>query len=107
MAEPTKAATTPPTGSESTAFERWRRRAALLTGVGGTEEDRLRDIQEFQSQTCDKWKTHLMHYSPWPAPVLLVVASSLRNLYTSCGARSVGGVHAEASQAVWMCSTTG
>jgi hypothetical protein len=48
-----------------------------------------------------------MHYSPWPAPVLLVVASSLRNLYTSCGARSVGGVHAEASQAVWMCSTTG
>jgi len=56
----------PPPPPENSAFERWRRKVALMTGLGGTEAERLRDVEEFQSRTCEKWKVQLMNYSSCP-----------------------------------------
>jgi len=50
---------------ENSAFERWRRKVSLITGLGVTEEDRMRDMEAFHGSTCEKWKTNLMHYSWW------------------------------------------
>ncbi|KAF8890100.1 peptidase M76 family-domain-containing protein [Infundibulicybe gibba] len=56
---------TPPTSQETaTAFERWRRKAALVTGLGVTEEERLADLRAYQTHSCEKTKEYLMNYSP-------------------------------------------
>ncbi|KAG6841129.1 hypothetical protein C0991_001519 [Blastosporella zonata] len=52
--------TPPPAG----AFERWRRKAALVTGLGVTEEERLADLAIHQTRQCEKTKSYLMNYSP-------------------------------------------
>jgi inner membrane protease ATP23 len=48
---------------KNNAFERWRRKFALMTGLGGTEAERLHDIEEFQARMCEKRKVYLMNYS--------------------------------------------
>ncbi|GLB43751.1 putative has a dual role in the assembly of mitochondrial ATPase [Lyophyllum shimeji] len=55
----------PPTPAQPTsAFERWRRKAMLVTGLGVTEEERLEDLRMHQTRQCEKTKTYLMNYSP-------------------------------------------
>ena len=49
--------------SDNGAFEKWRRKVALITGLGVTEEERMRDLEASHGRTCEKWKTHLMQYS--------------------------------------------
>ena len=54
-----------PSQSASTQsdFERWRRRFGYMTGLVGTPEERQADLEQYQGQTCEKWKTELMNYS--------------------------------------------
>jgi hypothetical protein len=49
--------------SQTSAFERWRRKAALVTGIGVTEEERLSDLRDHQIRGCEKMKMQLMNYS--------------------------------------------
>lgn len=53
----------PPPAAPTSAFERWRRKAALVTGLGVTEEERLADLRAFQTRSCEKKKAYLMNYS--------------------------------------------
>lgn len=52
----------------STAFQRWLKKAAVLTGIGITPEERQRGFEEQQHVRCKKWKTELMNYSPSFSP---------------------------------------
>jgi len=59
------AASSPPSDppQPSNAFERWRRKAMLVTGIGVTEEERLADLRMHQTRHCEKTKEYLMNYS--------------------------------------------
>ncbi|KIJ11335.1 hypothetical protein PAXINDRAFT_164113 [Paxillus involutus ATCC 200175] len=48
----------------SRAFQRWLKKAALLTGLGATPEERQRNHEEQKRLACEKWKTETMNYSP-------------------------------------------
>ncbi|KAJ3517405.1 hypothetical protein NLJ89_g526 [Agrocybe chaxingu] len=52
---------TPQPGS---AFERWRRNAMLVTGLGMSDSERLENKQISQIEACEKKKEYLMNYSP-------------------------------------------
>lgn len=54
---------TTPESTSTSAFERWRRKAALVTGLGVTEEERMEDLRAFQTRSCEKTKKYLMEYS--------------------------------------------
>ncbi|KAG5644972.1 hypothetical protein DXG03_007344 [Asterophora parasitica] len=56
----------PPAGPSqpTSAFERWRRKAALVTGLGVSEEERLADLKLHQTRQCEKMKDYLMQASP-------------------------------------------
>jgi len=67
MDESSKDASSPPPptiASETRAFERWRRKVGIITGLGVTERERRLDMEEYHGQTCEKWKETLMNYSP-------------------------------------------
>ncbi|KAF9055724.1 peptidase M76 family-domain-containing protein [Panaeolus papilionaceus] len=80
--------TTPPTSTQApsessqhevkptSAFERWRRKAMLVTGLGVTEEERLADLSQHHVRRCEKEKEYLMNYSP-------IVVFMLKNLKAS------------------------
>ncbi|TFK42206.1 peptidase M76 family-domain-containing protein [Crucibulum laeve] len=54
----------PPAQEPVSAFERWRRKAMLVTGLGVSEEERLADLKAHQTRHCEKRKAYLMQYSP-------------------------------------------
>lgn len=54
--------------SNSTAFHKWLKKAAVLTGIGITPEERQRGFEDEQHVRCEKWKTELMNYSPSFSP---------------------------------------
>ncbi|KAF9235377.1 peptidase M76 family-domain-containing protein [Melanogaster broomeanus] len=49
--------------AESQAFQRWLKKAALLTGFA-TPEEQQRYNEEQKHLRCEKWKNELMYYSP-------------------------------------------
>jgi inner membrane protease ATP23 len=51
--------------ADSRAFQRWLKKAALLTGLGATPEERQRNHEEQKRLACEKWKTETMNYSPF------------------------------------------
>ncbi|KAI0639921.1 peptidase M76 family-domain-containing protein [Trametes polyzona] len=53
-----------PSTSDQSTFERWRRKFSLITGLGGTKEEREADMQAHHHKICEKWKGELMSYSP-------------------------------------------
>ena len=53
----------PSASKHTSAFERWRRKAMLVTGLGVTEEERLADLRMHQTRQCEKTKEYLMNYS--------------------------------------------
>ncbi|KAF8635295.1 hypothetical protein AX15_000473 [Amanita polypyramis BW_CC] len=55
---------TPAPSEQNTAFSRWRRKLALVTGLGVTEEERMQDLRIYQTRSCEKTKELLMNYSP-------------------------------------------
>ncbi|KXN84977.1 Mitochondrial inner membrane protease ATP23 [Leucoagaricus sp. SymC.cos] len=61
-----QATSSPPSDSSqpSSAFERWRRKLMLVTGLGVTEEERLADLRVHQTRHCERTKEYLMNYSP-------------------------------------------
>src|SRR4051794_16704437 len=52
--------TTPrPAASETSAFERWRRQAAEIAGIGLTEDESCQRFERAQHERCEKWKAQL------------------------------------------------
>ncbi|THV01886.1 hypothetical protein K435DRAFT_376205 [Dendrothele bispora CBS 962.96] len=51
-------------GSTPSAFERWRRKVMLVTGLGVTHEERMQDLQQLQIRRCEQTKKELMDTSP-------------------------------------------
>ena len=37
----------------------------MITGVGGTKEERTADMEAYHHDTCEKWKNELMTYSQY------------------------------------------
>lgn len=52
--------------SESRSFQRWLHKAAQVSGIGLTADERDRDRVEVQHRRCEQWKTELLNYSPSP-----------------------------------------
>lgn len=52
---------TPP--QNPSAFERWRRQAMLVTGLGVTEDERMEALRAHQTRQCEKRKEYFMHNS--------------------------------------------
>jgi len=52
-----------PTPQAGSAFERWRRKAMLVTGLGVTEGERLENLKHDQIMHCERKKDYLMNYS--------------------------------------------
>ncbi|KAF8902194.1 peptidase M76 family-domain-containing protein [Gymnopilus junonius] len=49
---------------QPSAFERWRQKAMLVTGLGVTDDERLADLRQHQIRECERKKEYLMNYSP-------------------------------------------
>ena len=54
-----------PSNSDQSTFDRWRRKFSMITGLGGTKEERAADMEEYHHQMCEKWKKELMTYSQY------------------------------------------
>ncbi|PPQ69662.1 hypothetical protein CVT26_001531 [Gymnopilus dilepis] len=55
---------TPSSAPQPSAFERWRRKAMLVTGLGVTDDERLEDLRQHHIRDCERKKEYLMNYSP-------------------------------------------
>lgn len=92
--------TPPPPPAESPeqngAFTRWRRKLALITGLGVTEEERMQDLRLHHLRHCEEKTEYLMNYSQ-SDPLLEHIKGP--NVFVS---RSGCCIHAEASEAVGM-----
>ncbi|EDR01116.1 uncharacterized protein LACBIDRAFT_147820, partial [Laccaria bicolor S238N-H82] len=53
-----------PPPQNPTAFEQWRRKAMLVTGLGVTEDERMGALRAHQTRQCEKQKEYFMNYSP-------------------------------------------
>ena len=52
------------TGSGDTnIFNKWSRRFSVVTGIGITEEERVRELESHQNGMCNRWKQEIMNYS--------------------------------------------
>lgn len=51
--------------SDQTTFNRWRRKFSMITGIGGTKEERATDMDAYHHEMCEKWKKDLMTYSQY------------------------------------------
>lgn len=52
-----------PAPQPASAFERWRRKAMLVTGLGVSEDERLADLKASHIYHCEQKKAYLMEYS--------------------------------------------
>ncbi|PCH34084.1 hypothetical protein WOLCODRAFT_113138 [Wolfiporia cocos MD-104 SS10] len=94
--------------NDKPTFERWRRTFSMITGLGGTPEERQADMERYHGQTCEKWKRDLMNYSP--AVVFMLKHLSLSGCRVSskdivcspCDYTRAGGFSPEAG-AVVLC----
>jgi len=53
-----------PTPEDASIFNKWSRKFSVVTGIGITEEERLRELETHQHNMCNRWKRELMNYSP-------------------------------------------
>lgn len=44
-------------------FSKWSRKFSVVTGIGITEEERLRELETHHNHACNRWKKELMNYS--------------------------------------------
>jgi hypothetical protein len=62
------------TGSQSSPtddanfFSKWSRKFSVVTGLGITEGERLRELETHQNNACNRWKKELMNYSGFALP---------------------------------------
>ena len=54
-----------PSDVDQSTFERWRRKFSMITGLGGTQEQREADMEAHHHKKCEKWKRELMTYSQY------------------------------------------
>ena len=54
-----------PAPQPTSAFERWRRKAMLVTGLGVSQDERLADLQASHIYNCEQNKEYLMNYSQY------------------------------------------
>lgn len=80
------------------AFERWRRKVMLVTGIGVTEEERLADLRMHQTRHCEKTKEYLMNYSQ--SQICAVFRLDFSHFHRPCCC-----IYAETSQGKWVPST--
>ncbi|KAJ4471231.1 peptidase M76 family-domain-containing protein [Lentinula lateritia] len=52
------------TSNSSSAFTRFLHKAQLITGMGVTDAERAKDLEELNLKRCEKMKTELMERSP-------------------------------------------
>ncbi|KAF9522899.1 peptidase M76 family-domain-containing protein [Crepidotus variabilis] len=69
MSEPTSSSNSTRISSANepettSAFEKWRRKAMLVTGLGVSEDERLANLQASHMEHCEKRKEDLMNTSP-------------------------------------------
>ena len=53
----------PSADDDTNIFNKWSRKFSVVTGLGITDEDRMREIEAHQSNVCNRWKKELMNYS--------------------------------------------
>ena len=51
------------TTDDTSTFNKWSRKFSVVTGIGITEEERLRELENHQNSVCNRWKKELMNYS--------------------------------------------
>jgi len=51
------------TPEDANIFNKWSRKFSVVTGIGITEEDRLRELEAHQHNVCNRWKKELMSHS--------------------------------------------
>ncbi|CCM03659.1 uncharacterized protein FIBRA_05803 [Fibroporia radiculosa] len=93
---------------DESAFEQWRRTFSVITGLGGTAQERQAEMERLQGQTCEKWKRELMNYSP--AVVFMLkhlrlsgcVVSSKDIVCVPCDYSRAGGFNPDAG-AITLC----
>ena len=51
------------TSEDASIFNKWSRKFSVVTGIGITEEERLRELETHQHDVCNRWKKELMNYS--------------------------------------------
>lgn len=54
-----------PSTADQPTYERWRRKFSVITGLGGTKEERATDMEALHHSRCEKWKQELMAYSQY------------------------------------------
>lgn len=54
-----------PSPADSSFFQRWQKKFALMTGLGATDEQKTHQLQEGQHQLCEKWKAEMLNYSQY------------------------------------------
>ena len=52
-----------PTPEDTSIFNKWSRKFSVVTGLGITEEERMRELETHQYGVCNRWKKELMNYS--------------------------------------------
>lgn len=57
-----------PTPEDANVFSKWSRKFSVVTGIGITEEERLRELEIHQHNVCNRWKKELMNYSGFARP---------------------------------------
>jgi hypothetical protein len=60
---PEASTNSPQDPSQSPSFKRWLHKAGLVTGLAGTKDEQMANLQEYKHNTCEKWKIELMNYS--------------------------------------------
>lgn len=80
--------------SGPSAFEKWRRNAMLLTGLGGvTDDERIDYLQERQRTWCEEKKTYLTQFSASYSSLSLPFLTNYLHFF-----RPDSDLHAQTSQ---------
>jgi hypothetical protein len=105
---PESSTNSPQDPSQSPSFKRWLYKAGLVTGLAGTKEEQMANLQEYKHNTCEKWKIELMNYSQCLVrlashpPVLFPFLIVFRCMSFGDFVRSGGDIYAQAPGAVWL-----
>jgi len=85
-----------PTPEDTSIFSKWSRKFSVVTGLGITEEERLRELEGHQNKVCNRWKKELMNYSGFAWCPL----SHLLGIFLTRYSRSGRSFHAETARTI-------
>jgi hypothetical protein len=84
------------TPEDTSIFNKWSRKFSVVTGLGITEEERLRELEIHQNGVCNRWKKELMNYSGFARRSL----SRFVGIFSTRYSRPSRGFHAETARTV-------